>query len=45
MIGIDRAKMRLYDLEDIAQSNLADSGQGETENTNLGMSKLLKTKD
>jgi hypothetical protein len=45
MIGIDRAKMRLYDLEDIAQSNLADSGQEETENTNFGMSKLLKTKD
>ena len=26
MIGVDRAKMRLYDLED-AQQNLVDSGQ------------------
>ncbi len=45
MIGIDRAKMRLYDLEDIAQSNLADSGQDENENSNFGMSKTFKTKD
>ena len=45
MIGIDRAKMRLYDLEDIAQSNLADSGQEENENSNFGMSKMFKTKD
>ena len=26
MIGVDRAKMRLYDLDD-AQQNLVDSGQ------------------
>ena len=45
MIGIDRAKMRLYDLEDIAQSNLADSGQADNENSNFGMSKIFKTKD
>jgi archaellum biogenesis ATPase FlaH len=45
MIGIDRAKMRLYDLEDIAQSNLADSGQADNENSNFGMSKMFKTKD
>lgn len=45
MIGIDRAKMRLYDLEDIAQSNLADSGQEDNENSNFGMSKIFKTKD
>ena len=45
MIGIDRTKMRLYDLEDIAQSNLADSGQDENENSNFGMSKMFKTKD
>ena len=45
MIGIDRAKMRLYDLEDIAQSNLADSGQEDNENSNFGMSKMFKTKD
>lgn len=29
MIGIDRAKMRLYDLEDIAQKGLDDSGQDD----------------
>ena len=45
MIGIDRAKMRLYDLEDIAQSNLADSGQEDNENSNFGMSKMFKKKD
>ncbi len=45
MIGIDRAKMRLYDLEDIAQSNLVDSGQADNENSNFGMSKMFKTKD
>ena len=27
MIGIDRAKMKLYDLEDIAQKDIDDSGQ------------------
>jgi len=27
MIGVDRAKMRLYDLDDNAQQNLVDSGQ------------------
>ena len=30
MIGIDRAKMRLYDLEDQAQSGLTDSGAGKS---------------
>ena len=45
VVGIDRAKMRLYDLEDIAQSNLADSGQADNENSNFGISKMFKTKD
>ena len=27
MIGVDRAKMRLYDLEESAQQNITDSGQ------------------
>ena len=27
-LGIDRAKMRLYDVEDSAQDDLVDSGQG-----------------
>lgn len=29
LIGIDRSKMRLFDLEDNAQKNIADSGQGQ----------------
>jgi hypothetical protein len=44
MIGIDRAKMRLYDLEDIAQSNLRDTGQEDTP-INIGMNNLFKKKD
>ena len=30
VVGIDRARMRLYDLEESAQKNLADSGQTKT---------------
>ena len=30
-VGIDRAKMKLYDVEDSAQENLIDSGQGNEE--------------
>jgi hypothetical protein len=30
MIGIDRAKMKLYDVENSAQSNISDSGQSST---------------
>ena len=30
-VGIDRAKMRLYDVEDSAQEDLVDSGQGSQE--------------
>ena len=29
IIGIDRAKMRLYDVEQVAQQDLVDSGQEE----------------
>jgi len=29
VVGIDRAKMRLYDVEDSAQSDIVDSGQEE----------------
>jgi hypothetical protein len=29
VIGIDRAKMKLYDAEDSAQTNISDSGQIE----------------
>ena len=31
VIGVDRAKMKLYDVEDSAQSGIADSGQTETQ--------------
>ena len=29
MVGVDRAKMRLYDLEADAQNNIHDSGQDD----------------
>ena len=32
MVGIDRAKMRLYDCEQSAQEDLVDSGQDEEYN-------------
>ena len=32
IVGIDRAKMRLYDCEQTAQDNLLDSGQEEEYN-------------
>jgi hypothetical protein len=33
IIGIDRAKMRLYDVDQSAQDNLLDSGQEDEEET------------
>ena len=30
-VGIDRAKMRLYDVEDSAQTDIVDSGQEDLE--------------
>jgi len=33
VVGIDRAKMKLYNLEDSAQSNIVDSGQDEDDYT------------
>ena len=33
VIGIDRAKMRLYDVEQSAQEDILDSGQDEEENS------------
>ena len=33
IIGIDRAKMRLYDVEQVAQNDLVDSGQEEEYNS------------
>ena len=31
VVGIDRAKMKLYNVEDSAQKNIVDSGQGDAE--------------
>ena len=45
MIGIDRAKMRLYDLEDQAQSGLTDSGAGKSprkQESNFDLSSKFK---
>ena len=39
VVGIDRAKMRLYDVEQSAQQNLSDSGQEEIEKVNENLSK------
>ena len=33
MIGIDRSKMKLYDVENSAQSNISDSGQSTAPST------------
>ena len=33
MIGVDRAKMRLYDVEQKAQDDILDSGQEEEYNS------------
>ena len=39
VVGIDRSKMRLYDVEQSAQQNLSDSGQDEIEKVNENLSK------
>ena len=39
VVGIDRSKMRLYDVEQSAQENLSDSGQEEIEKVNENLSK------
>ena len=47
MIGVDRAKMRLYDVESSAQSNIVDSGI-ELDNKELedySFDKMFKKKD
>ena len=38
IIGIDRAKMKLYDVEQVAQDDIVDAGQSEPvfDNTNVG---------
>jgi hypothetical protein len=47
MIGVDRAKMRLYDVEGSAQVNIADSGidLDENELEDYSFNKMFKQKD
>ena len=44
IIGIDRAKMRLYDVEQVAQKDVLDSGQDEPVFDNTGVGKRLGEK-
>ena len=43
VIGIDRAKMKLYDVEQSAQNDIIDSGQ-EVEYNNAEETKKIKNK-
>ena len=44
ILGIDRAKMRLYDVEQVAQKDVLDSGQDEPVFDNTGVGKRLGEK-
>ena len=44
ILGIDRAKMRLYDVEQVAQKDVLDSGQDEPIFDNTGVGKRLGEK-
>ncbi len=39
VVGLDRSKMRLYDVEQSAQDGLTDAGQDEIENVKEDLSK------
>jgi hypothetical protein len=45
IVGIDRAKMKLYDVEQVAQGDIVDSGQDETifDKSNFGKRLEKKT--
>lgn len=46
MIGVDRTKMRLYDLENSAQTDIADSGNpAEDKDSDFSLNKIFKQKD
>jgi len=45
IIGVDRSKMRLYDVEQNAQTDLVDSGQGDTSITSKFTKKLGEFSD
>ena len=44
ILGIDRAKMKLYDVEQVAQKDVLDSGQNEPVFDNTGVGKRLGEK-
>jgi hypothetical protein len=45
VIGIDRAKMKLYNLEDSAQSNIVDSGREDDEEYSSVLDKKFRNFD
>jgi hypothetical protein len=45
VIGIDRAKMKLYNLEDSAQSNIVDSGREDEEEHSSVLDKKFRNFD
>ena len=47
MIGVDRTKMKLYDLENSAQADIADSGAKEDDSKvdDISLNRLFKQKD
>ena len=45
IIGVDRSKMRLYDVEQNAQTDLVESGQGDTSITSKFTKKLGEFSD
>ena len=45
MIGVDRAKMRLFDLEQSAQIDISDSGMNVDEEEHQSFGRMFKNKD
>ena len=47
MIGVDRTKMKLYDLENSAQADIADSGvkDSDSKTDDISLNRLFKQKD
>jgi hypothetical protein len=41
MIGVDRAKMRLYDVDQSAQSNILDNKDGIDDNIDYSLDKVF----
>ena len=45
IVGVDRSKMRLYDVEQSAQEDLVDSGQGDSISTDNKFKQLGQFSD